>query len=147
MELALPQDSLSRRPKQVDSAISLMAVNVLLQNGLRTLSVVTGTLSGRISGSDVRFKTIDELVIWGFSIGLLALLWNGVNWARWLNLVLAILNVGLMAYRIIGAAREQQYLAIPISAVYIVLEAIALYLLFLSPGKMWFESRNQHATA
>jgi hypothetical protein len=122
-----------------------MAVNVLLANVFRTLLVVTGILSGRIADSDVVFKVIDEFVIWGFSIGLLALIWFGLNWARWLNLVLSVLNIGLMIYRAAGAIAANSYPAVILPVAYVTLEAIALYLLFLSPGRLWFEERNSSA--
>lgn len=135
------------RPSQVISAVSLMAVNILLANVLRTLSVVTGILSGRIAGSDIVFKCIDEFVIWGFSIGLLALVWIGVNWARWLNLVLSALNIALMLFLAGTAFREARYAAIALPLIYIPIEATALYLLFLSPGKVWFEHKDPAVAA
>lgn len=140
-------NSLRARPGQVMSAVSLMALNIFIANALRTLSVVTGILSGRISGSDVVFKSIDELVIWGFSIGLLALIWLGVNWARWLNLALSTLNVALMLFLAWTAFREGRYAAIALPLIYIPIEATALYLLFVSQGKVWFEKKNSAVAA
>ena len=140
-------DSKSHIPKQVVAAISVLAVNVLLANFLRTLSVVTGTLSGRIAGSDVVYKTLDEIVIWGFSLGLLYLIWRGLNWARWLNLALAILNIGFSVYRIASAISEHRMPAVVFPALNIILEAVALYLLFLSPGKKWYEQSRDAAAA
>jgi hypothetical protein len=141
------QASKTHIPKEVVTAISVLAVNVLLANFLRTLSVITGILSGRIGGSDVVYKTIDEIVIWGFSIALLYLLWRGLNWARWLNLVLAMLNIGFSIYRIAGAISEHQMPRVLFPAMNIILEAIALYLLFLSPGKKWYEHPRDAAAA
>jgi hypothetical protein len=133
-------------PREVVAAISVMAVGVFITNVLRTLSVVTGVLSGRIAGADVAFKIIDEFVIWGFSIGLLALIWYGVNWARWLNLVLATLNVAMMIYLATTAVVSQRYVQTIIPFADVVLEVVALYLLFLSPGRVWFE-KGSTATA
>ena len=140
-------DSTITPPRQVVTAISLMGVNVFLINFFRTLSVATGILSTRISGSDVFYKVIDEFLIWGFSLGLLALIWYGLNWARWLNLVLSVLNIGLMIYRAVAAFTTQQYPALILPIVYMVLEAFALYLLFLSPGRLWFERREGASAA
>jgi hypothetical protein len=139
--------SKSHIPKEVVAAISVLAVNVLLANFLRTLSVVTGTLSGRISGSDVFYKTLDEIVIWGFSLALLYLIWRGLNWARWLNFVLAIFNIGFSVYRITVAISEHRMPAILFPALNIILETVALYLLFLSPGKKWYEQSRDGAAA
>lgn len=137
----------SSPPREVVTAVSLMAANVGLANVFRTLLVITGILSGRIAGSDVVYKVIDEFVIWGFSLGFLALIWHGLNWARWVNLVLSVANIGLMVYRAAGAATERQYLALIIPVAYVALEVSALYLLFLSPGRLWFERYNNPSAA
>jgi hypothetical protein len=86
-------------------------------------------------------------VIWGFSIGLIVLVGYGFNWARWLNLVLAILNIGLMIYRAVGATTTDSYSALVLPIAYVTLETTSLYLLFLSPGKLWFERRETPASA
>jgi hypothetical protein len=124
-----------------------MAVNIFLANWLRTLSVVTGILSGRIAGSDVTYKIIDEFVIWGCSIGLLAFVWSGVNWARWLTLVLSTANIGLTLYRIAVAFQHQDYVVMVMPTIYVVLEGLALYFLFSFPGKTWFERRSPNVAA
>ena len=134
-------------PREIVTAISLMGVNVFLINFFRALSVATGILSSRISGSAVFYKVTDEFLIWGFSLGLLVLIWYGLNWARWLNLVLSVLNIGLMIYRAVGAFATQQYPALILPIVYVGLEAFALYLLFLSPGRLWFERREGASAA
>jgi hypothetical protein len=140
-------DSQVSPPREVVAALTLMAVNVFFANSFRTLLVGTGILSGRIAGEDIVFKVIDEFVIWGFSIGFLVLLWYGLNWARWVNLVLSVLNIGLAVYRAADAIATRHYSALILPTSYIALETIALYLLFLSPGRFWFERRESPSVA
>jgi hypothetical protein len=140
-------DSKVNPPREVVTAVSLLSVNILCVNAPRTIAVVTGILSGRIAGDDIVFKIMDEILIWGFSIGLLALLWHGFNWARWLNLILSVLNIGLMSYSAAGLIAAQRYLALTPTFVYALLELIALYLLFLSPGRLWFDHRGNPSAA
>lgn len=125
-------------PRQVMTAVSLMGVNVFLQSIPRTILVVTGILSGRIGSDDAIFKVMDEFVLWGFSIGFLVLIWHGLNWVRWLNLILTVLDFALMFYRIWKLLSAHD-LAVIYPGLYVILESTALYLLFLSPGKFWFE--------
>jgi len=134
-------------PRQVITALSLLTVVVLLGNVPRTLLVVTGILSGRLAGADVAYKIVDEILIWGFSIGLLVLIAHGVNWARWVNLVLAILNVAFHFSMSAEAVAAQRYAALVLPSVHASLELCALYLLFLSPGRLWFERRGNPAAA
>ena len=131
------------RPHEVGVAISIEGVNVFLGNALRTLSVALGILSGRIAGPDVVFKSLDEIVIWGCSIGLLAFIWSGANWARWLNLALGTLNIGLFIYAIVGSASQRNYVAIAIPIVCVVLEAIAQYILFFTAAAQWFNRKEE----
>lgn len=140
-------DSSQARPNQVISAVSLMVINIFLANTLRTLSVATGILSGRIAGEDVIYKSIDEFVIWGCSFGLLALIWFGINWARWLNLALSVLNIALMLFLAATALRDGRYAAMILPLIYMPIEATALYLLFLSAGKVWFEQKEPTVAA
>lgn len=139
------RDSTHQVPRQVAAAVSILAVNVLLSNSLRTLSVVTGTLSGRIAGEDVFYKSLDEVIVWSLSVSLLYLLWRGHNWARWLNGILAISNIGFWLFRIAKATPDGMWPGVALLCVNIAIEAMALYLLFLSPGKRWYEPRSGNA--
>jgi hypothetical protein len=134
-------------PRQVIAALALLSVSVFLGNVPRTLLAVTGILSGRLAGADAAYKIADEIVIWGFSVGFLVLIAYGVNWARWVNLVLATLNMGFSYYLSAEAIPAQGYAVLILPSVGATLELSALYLLFLSPGRLWFEHRGSRAAA
>jgi hypothetical protein len=134
-------------PRQVIAALALLTVHVLLGNVPRTLLVITGISSGQLAGPDAAYEVLDALTIWGFSIGFLVLIAYGFNWARWVNLVLAVGNVGLDSYFAAEAIAGQRYLALVIPLVSATLELVVLYLLFLSPGRLWFERRERLTAA
>jgi hypothetical protein len=133
------------RPSEVITAVGLMGVGVVLLNYLRTTSVILGMISGRIASADIIYKTLDECLIWGFSLGLVAFIWAGVNAARWITLVLDVANFAYFAFRIVASGHLDG--AAMIYAVYMILESIALYLVFISQGKRWFRRSTVAASA
>jgi hypothetical protein len=129
------------RPHQVAAAVSLMGVSLAIVHLPRTALVLLAAFTGHIPGGDAIYKVMDEIVIWGFSLGLLALIWHGINWARWLNL---LLSIGNFIYTFVSSEeilrRHSPALIYP--GAYVALECIALYLLFLSPGRLWFKREH-----
>ena len=69
----------------------------------------------------------------------------GVNAARWITLVLDVANFAYFAFRIVASGHLDG--AAMIYAVYMILESIALYLVFISQGKRWFRRSTVAASA
>jgi hypothetical protein len=133
------QRSPMRPPVQLRIAVALLLVVALLNHSPRTLPVITGILSGRIEGESVFYKSLDELLLWGASLVLIALIAWGCNWARWLNAGLAVLNFAFNAVRLATTSEPYGIAAPVLAALVATLDFVALYLLFRSPGRDWFK--------
>jgi hypothetical protein len=52
-----------------------------------------------------------------------------------------------MIYRAASAILTDSYTALVLPIVYVTLETTSLYLLFLTPGRLWFERRETPVSA
>jgi hypothetical protein len=68
-------------------------------------------------------------VIWKISVGR--------NWARWVALMSVILGT-LIALPTLGQSFAKSPTATALAAVSTAADVVALYLLFVSPGRRWF---------
>ena len=127
------------RPRQLLLALALLTIAAMLNNVPRTALVVSGLLSGRIESGQAIYKAIDEIVIWGFTLGFISLIAWGVNWARWANVALVVLNLGLHGFLAAKAVSAQNLVAPFVFLAIALLEIGALLLLFFSPARHWFE--------
>ncbi len=134
-------------PGQVVAALVLLAAVFLWNNLAYTLGVATRLLSGRIAEPNAAPYAILEFVIWAFAIGLAGAIACGFNWARWLTLASVVFANLPYLYLIPEAiaAKQQSYLIVLL--INVTLESGALYLLFLSPGRLWFERRGRPTAA
>lgn len=137
---ALP--NAATRPRAVDIAVVLIAVNVLL-GVVRVISAVNAVNEGAISGLTFLGQIV-EVAIW---IWLCFPILRGRNWARIFALIVAILELTTLV-TVTWSARQllagMRYAfgteRLLMSFLPSLLNIVAVYLLFV-PGRAWFKRR------
>jgi hypothetical protein len=123
---------LATAPKQVTSAVKLLWLSLFL--GIPVLVI-------DLSRTPIDVAYFVSLV---FQIGLIlaaaylnVCVARGRNWARITLLILAVLGTALLAFFDMPEATVIEYV---LNGMGSALDIVAMYLLFLTPGKLWFRA-------
>jgi hypothetical protein len=127
-----PDRAIAERPKQVTYAIWMLWLTFLV--GLPAM--VYEYQRSTPTQSSV-FVLLIFAVMSVVSIVLIVFIYRGHNWARVLMLVLIGLAL-LFFFAILGTYLQYPLLPLASNIAVIVLDVIALYLLFTRPGRLWF---------
>jgi hypothetical protein len=124
------------RPREVSIATRLSVVSL-------ALGVLSSVLLWRFMTSTAPVGFILTVQIFTFALlgWLIHKTWQGRNWARITLLVIVVL--GLPFY----VPNVRKFFAVSPTAGYVnvaqsILQVVALYLLFISPGRVWFNRRS-----
>jgi len=122
---------LAVRPRRVVLAVQMLWISLFL-----SLPAIYWE-AGRSPEGFTAGVFIFSGVLVGIAAWLNVKLWHGVNWARILYLVLAVLSIGTL----MATGSEMLETSVPeflVSAVGSVLDAVAMVLLFTGRAPLWF---------
>jgi hypothetical protein len=135
---AAPAQIVMTRPRQVVLAVQLAAVNCVL--GLAVLAVSWDYYTRLLPARSL-------ILSQAFNLAVLAWLYSkvyaGRNWARITLLVVSLIGMLFMFNRTFVAILKAAPLIVPIQMIVgVVVSAVILWMLFLSPGREWFKKRR-----
>jgi hypothetical protein len=129
----VPVRALAERPKQVAHAVALLWLSLLL--GIPATVYEHRQTPPGASGAAVILGLVVLLYVVGAGLNIFAA--RGHNWARITLLVFSGLAVA-MYISMIQEYLERPVLYLALDLVTLVLDWVALYLLFTKPGALWF---------
>lgn len=145
---ALPD---GRRPRQVVIATAALMASLLLSFGVLMASWLGWWAPARQSESPdaMAFMAsyiaiLATTVITAIGVWLVYQIYLGANWARWSYTAFALMGY-VIALKDIEARLAAPLLTQIDTALQILLEVIAFYLLYTAPGRYWFSRRRKAA--
>ena len=132
-----PVPLLRTRPKHVRVAVALLWVSFALGVPAWALSAMRDP-----ENSLGTFTVVFTLLMFAFSALLNVMIYRGKNWARIVTLIFGLLGV-LFSLVLLVMPNPPSAIENAITFLGLVLDFIALYLLFTKPGAMWFKIQAQ----
>ncbi len=127
-----PAHQLTERPRQVIYAVLLLWISIVI-----SIPQLYGEYQRAPDTSELVLFLIFVVIVLAISITLNIYVWRGRNWAR---IVLLVLAVGSLIVFLVSVTEtlKNPVIEIVLNVVALVIEAIAVYLLFTRPGSLWF---------
>ena len=131
-----PRPLLAERPPQITLAIALLWIALALAFPLTYLDY------RRLEPDERSGFVLIAGVFFALAVLINVYIARRRNWARMLNLLLAVLAFGLLPFEL-PELRQQALGEQALNALAYLLELVVLYLLFTRPGSLWFRFHPQ----
>jgi hypothetical protein len=126
-----PERALAERPRQVVYAVVLLWISLVL-------GVPVAYWEHQRTPAEVAsVYWVLAALIFGLAILVIVFLGRGHNWARIVLLVLVVISF-LSFLGTIGEILSHPAIEIVLNVVTLVIDAVAVYLVFTKPGALWF---------